>query len=79
MTSATYRQQSAMYVNVTPGDYVVNITTGGAGSRRILAQEPVTFEPGDVRTVLVQNTAHAAVPSPANHKLTVLLDARYGQ
>ena len=77
VTSATYRQQSATYVNVTPGDYVVNVTTGGAGARRILQQQAVTFEPGQVRTVLIQNTAYAAVPGPANHKLTVLVDAEY--
>ena len=77
ITSATYRQQSAMYVNVTPGEYVVNVTTGGAGARRILQQQAVTFEPGQVRTVLIQNTAYAATPGPANHKLTVLVDAEY--
>jgi hypothetical protein len=77
ITSATYRQQSAMYVNVTPGDYVVNVTTGGPGARRILQQQAVTFEPGQVITVLIQNTAYAATPGPANHKLTVLVDAEY--
>ena len=83
ITSATYRQQSSLtqalayYLTVAPGDYVVNVTTGGPGGRRILQQQAVTFEPGQVLTILVQNTAYAAVPGPANHKITVLVDAEY--
>jgi hypothetical protein len=84
ITSAAYRQQSytsgsstPQMVTVTPGDYVVNLTTGGAGARRILQQVPITFESGQVLTFVVQNTAYAAVPGPSNHKVTVLLEAQY--
>ena len=77
ITSATYRQQSSLYVNVSPGDYVVNVTTGGPGGRRILQQESVTFASGQVITILLQNSAYAATPGPANHKLSILVDAEY--
>ncbi len=65
------------YVNVLPGDYVVTITTVISSVRVILAQIPVTLAGGEVRSFILMNTKYAATPSPDNHRVISILDAKF--
>jgi hypothetical protein len=69
---ALYRNGTA-YFNVAPGAYVLTLTSGTT----ILAQSPVTFGAGELRTFVLQSTGFAATPGPANHRITSLLDAKF--
>ena len=70
---AVYRSASS-YINVNPGSYVVSIISNGTGA--ILAQQPLTFARGEVRSLILLSTA-AGVPGTANHKLISVLDHQY--
>ncbi len=78
---ADYRQQGSSsfpkYVNMNAGEYIVTIAITVGSNRVILVQQPITFASGEVNTLLMQNTGFAEQPSASNHKLTVLLDAKY--
>ena len=76
LTSAPFRQQSPLYVNVTPGTYVMSLTIV-IGTRTVVWQDVVELVGGEVRTILVQSTAYNTTPSSANLKVTSLLDAKY--
>jgi hypothetical protein len=75
LTSALYRQQSPLYVNVTPGTYVMSLTTV-IGTRTVVWQDVVELVGGEVRTFLVQNSAWSTTPSTASIKVTSLLDSK---
>lgn len=74
--SALYRNAS-IYLNDDPGTYVLTLTIGSGATAKIVAQTPITLAAGEVRTFVVQSTGYAAVPSPANSKITSLLDNKY--
>src|SRR5437660_6113254 len=67
--TASYRQSSG-YVNPPAGTYIVTFVSGSF----LLHTDTVTLAKGEVRTFIVQSTAYAASPSPANTKVTNLLD-----
>jgi hypothetical protein len=69
---ALFRNGSS-YFNAAPGNYVLTIGTGTS----IVSQSLITLGAGEVRSFVVQSTAYAAVPGPANHKITSLLDAKF--
>ena len=74
--SAVYRNAS-IYLNDDPGPYVLTLTVGSGATAKIVAQSAITLAAGEVRTFVVQSTGYAAVPSPANSKITSLLDNKY--
>jgi len=67
-----YRNSGSAYINVDPGTYLITLRV----SSQPVAQQPVTFAAGEVRTLVLQSTA-AGPPSLANHVLTNLLDHQY--
>lgn len=69
--TAAYRNAS-VYMNVDPGAYVVTLRAG----TRIVAQQPVTFAAGEVRSLVLQSTA-SGTPNVVNHIITNLLDHQY--
>jgi hypothetical protein len=80
--SATFRKARTSssvnpYVNVLPGDYVITVTVAIGGARTIIAQLPVTLASGEVRSFILMNTGYASTPSPANHRLISVLDAKF--
>ena len=70
--TASYRQSSG-YVNPPAGTYIVTFVSGSF----LLHTDTVTLAKGEVRTFIVQSTAYAASPGPANTKVTNLLDNRW--
>jgi hypothetical protein len=69
---ALYRNGSA-YFNVAPGENVRTIAAGAT----ILAQLPVTFAAGEVRSFILPSTGYASSPGVGNHELTAVVDAKY--
>ena len=67
-----YRNASA-YQNADAGTYTLTLTA----SSKIVAQTTITLAAGEVRTLIVQSTGYAAVPSPANSVVKALLDNKY--
>jgi hypothetical protein len=69
---ALYRNGSA-YFNVAPGEDVLTIAAGTT----ILAQIPVTFAAGEVRSFILQSTGYASSPGVGNHRVTAVVDAKF--
>ena len=74
--TAVYRNAS-VYINADPGTYTLTMSNTILGVTRIVAQSAITLAAGEVRSFVVQSTGYAAVPSPANSKITSLLDNKY--
>ncbi|HWC73054.1 MAG TPA: hypothetical protein VG454_03885 [Gemmatimonadales bacterium] len=70
--SADYRKSSG-YVNPAPGNYTLTLSSGSF----VLYTGSVTLAKGEVRSFIVQSTAYADIPGPANTKVTNLLDNQW--
>jgi hypothetical protein len=70
--TASYRHSSG-YVNPAPGTYTLTLASGTF----VLYTGTVVLAKGEVRTFIVQSTAYAATPGPANTKVTNLLDNQW--
>lgn len=71
-TWAGYRSTS-QYINLDPGTYVISLVSSGGA---IVAQQAVTFNAGEVRTLILLSTA-AGQPNVANHQILNVLDHQY--
>ncbi|HWC74735.1 MAG TPA: hypothetical protein VG454_12440, partial [Gemmatimonadales bacterium] len=69
---ASYRASSG-FVNPPAGTYTLTLLSGSF----VYYTASVTLAKGEVRTFIVQSTAYAAIPGPANTKVTNLLDNQW--
>ena len=70
--TAGYRASSG-FVNPPAGTYTLTLSSGSY----VFYTGSVTLAKGEVRSFIVQSTAYAAVPGPANTKVTNLLDNQW--